>query len=288
MTRAAPARAWAGVWGRRAVAAALALACASAAQAGLFDDDEARRAIVDLRAKVEQLQQQNQKETQARQTEIAEAIAVLKRSLLDLNTQIELVRADVAKLRGADELRARDLGDLQRKPKDASAVPDAAALEERLKPTEERLKQLEERLKRLEPVKVSVDGRQFLAASDEKKAYEDAIAPIRTGDFAGAAAALSAFQRHYPASGYNESVMYWLGNAQYGKRDYKDAISTFRTLINASPDHPRASEAMLAIANCQIELKETKAAKRTLDELLKAYPQSEAAAAGKQRVATLK
>jgi len=288
VTRATPARALAWVWGRRAAAAALALACASAAQAGLFDDDEARRAIVDLRAKVEQLQQQNQKETQARQAEIAEAIAVLKRSLLDLNTQIELVRADVAKLRGADELRARDLGDLQRKPKEAAAVPDTAALEERLRPTEERLRQLEERLRRLEPVKVSVDGQQFLAAPDEKKAYEDAIAPIRTGDFAAAAAALSAFQHRYPASGYNESVMYWLGNAQYGKRDYKDAISTFRALISAAPNHPRASEAMLAIANCQIELKETKVARRTLDELLKAYPQSEAAAAGKQRLATLK
>jgi len=275
-------------WGARAAAATLALAVASAAQAGIFDDDEARRAIVDLRAKVEQLQQQNQKETQARQAEIAEAIVVLKRSLLDLNTQIELVRADVAKLRGSDELRARDLGDLQRKPKDAAAAPDATALEERLKPTEERLKQLEERLKRLEPLKVSVDGQQFLVGPDEKKGYEDAIAPIRTGDFAAAAAALSAFQRRYPASGYNDSVMYWLGNAQYGKRDYKDAISTFRALINGSPQHPRASEAMLAIANCQIELKETKAARRTLDELLKAYPQSEAAAAGRQRVATLK
>jgi tol-pal system protein YbgF len=282
--RAAPA--WA--WGARAAAATLALAVASAAQAGIFDDDEARRAIVDLRAKVEQLQQQNQKETLARQTEIAEAISVLKRSLLDLNTQIELVRADVAKLRGADELRARDVGDLQRKPKDAAAAPDAAALEERLKPTEERLKQLEERLKRLEPVKVSVDGQSLLVTPDEKKGYEDAIAPIRTGDFAGAAAALSAFQRRYPASGYHDSVMYWLGNAQYGKRDYKDAISTFRSLINASPEHPRASEAMLAIANCQIELKDTKAAKRTLDELMKAYPQSEAAAAGRQRVATLR
>lgn len=275
-------------WGARAAAATLALAVASAAQAGIFDDDEARRAIVDLRAKVEQLQQQNQKETQARQAEIAEAIAVLKRSLLDLNTQIELVRADVAKLRGADELRARDVGDLQRKPKDAAAAPDAAALEERLKPTEERLKQLEERLKRLEPIKVSVDGQPLLVTPDEKKGYEDAIAPIRTGDFAGAAVALSAFQRRYPASAYNDSVMYWLGNAQYGKRDYKDAISTFRALINASPEHPRASEAMLAIANCQIELKDTKAAKRTLDELMKAYPQSEAAAAGRQRVATLK
>lgn len=274
-------------WGARVAAATLALAVASAAQAGIFDDDEARRAIVDLRAKVEQLQLQNQKETQARQAEIAEAIAVLKRSLLDLNTQIELVRADVAKLRGADELRARDLGDLQRKPKEAG-VPDAAALEERLKPTEERLKQLDERLKRLEPVKVSVDGQQFLASLDEKKAYEDAIAPIRTGDFAAAAAALSAFQRRYPGSGYNDSVTYWLGNAQYGKRDYKDAISSFRALISGAPEHPRASEALLAIANCQIELKDTKSARRTLDELLKTYPQSEAAAAGRQRVATLK
>lgn len=277
--------AWA--WGARVAAATLALAAASAAQAGIFDDDEARRAIVDLRAKVEQLQLQNQKETQARQAEIAEAIAVLKRSLLDLNTQIELVRADVAKLRGADELRARDLGDLQRKPKEAG-VPDAAALEERLKPTEERLKQLDERLKRLEPVKVSVDGQQFLVSLEEKKAYEDAIAPIRTGDFAAAVAALSAFQRRYPGSGYNDSVTYWLGNAQYGKRDYKDAISSFRTLISGTPAHPRASEALLAIANCQIELKDTKSARRTLDELLKTYPQSEAAAAGRQRMATLK
>lgn len=273
--------------GARVAAATLALAVASAAQAGIFDDDEARRAIVDLRAKVEQLQLQNQKETQARQAEIAEAIAVLKRSLLDLNTQIELVRADVAKLRGADELRARDLGDLQRKPKE-TGVPDAAALEERLKPTEERLKQLDERLKRLEPVRVSVDGQQFLVSLDEKKAYEDAIAPIRSGDFAAAAAALSAFQHRYPGSGYGQSVTYWLGNAQYGKRDYKDAISTFRTLISSTPDHPRASEALLAIANCQIELKDTKSARRTLDELLKTYPQSEAAAAGRQRVATLK
>lgn len=277
--------AWA--WGARVAAATLALAAASAAQAGIFDDDEARRAIVDLRAKVEQLQLQNQKETQARQAEIAEAIAVLKRSLLDLNTQIELVRADVAKLRGADELRARDLGDLQRKPKEAG-VPDVAALEERLKPTEERLKQLDERLKRLEPVKVGVDGQQFLVSLEEKKAYEDAIAPIRTGDFAAAVAALSAFQRRYPGSGYNDSVTYWLGNAQYGKRDYKDAISSFRTLISGTPAHPRASEALLAIANCQIELKDTKSARRTLDELLKTYPQSEAAAAGRQRMATLK
>ena len=45
---------------------------------------------------------------------------------------------------------------------------------------------------------------------------------------------------------------------------------------------------MLAIANCQIELKDLKSARKTLDDLQKAYPKSEAAQAGKQRLAALK
>ena len=42
------------------------------------------------------------------------------------------------------------------------------------------------------------------------------------------------------------------------------------------------------MANSQAEMKDTRGARRTLDELVKAYPQSEAAQAGKQRLATLK
>ena len=45
---------------------------------------------------------------------------------------------------------------------------------------------------------------------------------------------------------------------------------------------------MLAMANSQIEMKDVSGARRTLGELVKAYPQSEAAQAGKQRLATLK
>ena len=36
---------------------------------------------------------------------------------------------------------------------------------------------------------------------------------------------------------------------------------------------------MLSIANCQIELKDTRAARATLESLVKTYPQSEAAQA---------
>ncbi len=83
-------------------------------------------------------------------------------------------------------------------------------------------------------------------------------------------------------------MLFWLGNAQYGNRQYAAAIASFRALVSNAPGHPKAPEALLAIANCQAELKDRPAARRTLDELLRQYPQSEAAQAGRDRLATLK
>ena len=84
------------------------------------------------------------------------------------------------------------------------------------------------------------------------------------------------------------SALFWLGNAQYATRNYKEAISNFRSLLSAVPKHERAPEAMLAIANCQVELKDQRAARATLEQLLKTYPGSEAAHAGKERLDSLK
>ena len=111
---------------------------------------------------------------------------------------------------------------------------------------------------------------------------------VRRGDFNEAAAALTSFQRRFPASGYSDSARFWLGNAQYGRRDYKEAIATFKSFISGNPEHPRAAEALLALANCQIELKDGKSARRSLDDLVKLYPGTEAAQAGKERLASLK
>jgi tol-pal system protein YbgF len=92
----------------------------------------------------------------------------------------------------------------------------------------------------------------------------------------------------WPTTGYGASATFWLGNALYGKRDYKGAVTAFRALVKASPDHPKAPEALLALANSQAEMKDPRSARRTIDELLKAYPDSEAAIAGKERLASLK
>ena len=242
---------------------------ASPAQAGLFDDDEARKAILDLRQKLEQSNEAQRARQSELNSQLLEQIAQIKRSLLDLNSQLEMLRSDNAKLRGQNETLSRDVADLQRKQKDV-------------------LQGVDERVRKLEPQKVTVDGKEFLADAEEKRLYEEAMTPMRKGEFAAAASGLAAFQRRYPGSGYNDSVLFWLGNAQYGKREFKEAITSFRTMVGNSPDHPRAAEALLSVVNCQIELKDNKAAKRTVDELVKAYPASEAAQAGKERAILLK
>lgn len=254
---------------RRVGAAALACAFIVPAHAGLFDDDEARKAILDLRQKLEQSNQQQAAKQAELNAQMAEQISQLKKSLLDLNAALETLRAENARLRGQDEQTMRDVADLQRRVKDMQAGVD-------------------DRMRKLEPQKVTVDGREFVADPDEKRLYDDAMNVFRSGAFQPAASALSAFMKRYPASGYNESVLFWLGNAHYGNRNYKDAIASFRQVAANYPDGARAPEALLSIANCQIELKDAKAARRTIDELVKTYPKSEAAQAGRERLASLK
>ena len=74
----------------------------------------------------------------------------------------------------------------------------------------------------------------------------------------------------------------------YGQKSYKEAIAVFKVLVTGSPNHLRTPEAMLAMANCQIEMKDNRSARKTIDELMKTYPQSEAAQAGKERLASIK
>ena len=82
--------------------------------------------------------------------------------------------------------------------------------------------------------------------------------------------------------------LFWLGNAQYANRDYKEAIRNFNALLAKAPNHKRAADSMLSVANCQLELKDIKAARVTLDDVTKKYPNTEAASAAKERLAKLK
>jgi len=249
----------------RVFSAVLACMLAFNVNAALFEDDDARRAILDLRQKVEASQLRTTEELRRGNEESAQ----LRRSLLELSNQIESLRSEMAVLRGQNEQLTRGVSDVQRSQKDVAQG-------------------VEERLRKIEPGKVSVDGRDFEAEPGEKQEFEAALAHLRKGDFAAAQTAYTAFLKRYPQSGYKSSSLFWLANAQYALRDYKSAAGNFRTLATSDPQHPRAPEALLSMANCQVELKDVKAARKTLEELIASFPQSEAASAAKERLVKLK
>ena len=232
-----------------------------AVQAALFEDDEARRAIIELRQRVDILQQANQR-TGDDLRRSGDDSTQMRRSLLELQTQIE-------GLRGQNEQLLRDVSEMQKRQKDIAQGVD-------------------DRLRQFEPVKATVDGQEFQAAPAEKRDFEAALTLFRAGNFADAQTAFAEFAKQYPKSGYLPSARFWLGNAQYATRSYKEAIVNFKALLSAAPNHARAPEAALSIANCQIELKETIGARKTLEDLVRSYPQSEAALAAKERLSRLK
>jgi tol-pal system protein YbgF len=250
--------------------------------AALFGDDEARRAILDLRQRLEATQkkldatQQKLDATQQRLETTQQSVksqsddnAILRRSLLELQNQIDSLKSDQAVMRGSFEQFLKDLSEVQVKQKDVLQTVDS-------------------RLSKFEPIKVTLDGLEFQADPAEKNQFDGALTVFRTGDFAAAQNSLSAFLLKYPSSGFAPSALFWLGNAQYATKDYKESIANFRKLLSIAPQHARAPEAMLAISNNWVELKDLKAAKKAMEDLVKLHPASEASQTAKQRLTRFK
>jgi tol-pal system protein YbgF len=248
---------------KSAIAAAVLAVCSFApwsAHAGLLDDDEARKAILDLRTKVDTIQQDLQTRIDAKSD---------KSSALDLVNQNEQLRQELAKLRGQIEVLTNELSNAQRRQKDFYV-------------------DLDNRLRKLEPQKITVDGKEAAVEPAEQKSYDAALAVFKSGDYKSAAISLSDFLHRYPGSAYAAAAQYWLGNAYYAQRDCKSAIAAQQVVIKNYPDSPKASDALLNIASCYTELKDKSGAKKSLEALITQYPDSSAAQTAKERLASFK
>lgn len=252
---------------------------AQPARAGLFDDDEARKAILDLRTKVEANRQALEAKAKAQDEKTKaqdEEIAQLRRSLIDLNNQNEQLRAELARLRGATEQQANSLTGL---------TTDVVALQRAQKSQGQAM---EDRMRLLEPQQVVIDGRQYTVDQSEKRSFDNAFALFKANDFSKAVAAFNEFNGRYARSPYSPQSYYWLGNAHYALKDCRAASDAFQQLATRYPDDGRAAESWLSVANCQLELGDKKAARRFYENVVKLYPSSEEAHTAKERMAKLK
>jgi len=264
-----------------AVAACLVLG--APARAALFEDDEARKAILDLRARLSAEMEGVKTRLEAEKSRIDAALTELQRAgqraneegltgvrrqFLDLQAQIDELRQAISQLRGQQEQLARDVANLQRLQRDS-------------------IQALDDRLIRLEPVPVTVEGVSFQALPAEKLAFEQSLAALRAGEFDKAISSFQAFFLRYGSSGYTVMARFWSGQAYYARQDYKNALFSWNEMLRLAPRHGRAPEAMLAIADTYAEMKDRESTRKALEDLIKAFPGSAVAKTADERLQAL-
>jgi tol-pal system protein YbgF len=252
---------------RRLCVAALACAAFSSPAHALFGDDEARKAILELRARIAE-QERQLRDKDAELAARIERLEAANRAQLEFANTIDAQRREIATLRGQVETLTNEVATLQKRNRDLYADLDA-------------------RVKTMEPVATTVDGRQVTVERSEQAAYDAALTQFRAGDFRGAASSLQAFLARWPKSAYAASAHYWLGNSFYGLKDYKAAIAAQQVVVERHADSPRAPDALLNIAASQVELKDTTRARAALQKILADYPNTEASKLAEERLKVL-
>lgn len=233
---------------------------ATAARAGMFDDDEARRQIADHRIK-----------TEARFDQQAKA-------QLDLASQIQRQSEEIARLRGQIETLNYELETAKKRQQDFYLDLDT------------RLRKVESGALTPAPMAaVNPENGQKPAATSidparESQDYEAALNQFKAAKYKEAAVAFGAFVLKYPDSQLAPNAQYWLGNAWYAQRDCKKAIEAQSIVTTKYVDSPKAADAWLAIATCQQEMNNPLGAKRSLETIIAKYPTAPAAEAAQQRL----
>ena len=244
----------------RGIWAATALAAALPAQAGMFDDEEARRQIADVRRQVE---------AQAKTLARIESEVTDKKALLELVNQIDALKTEIANLRGQLEVVANRTEGLDKRQKDLYV-------------------DLDTRLRKFEQARAETEKAQATAqasAQAEQQAYEAGLNQFKADNYGSAIQTLQSFISSYPQSQLASSAQYWIGNAHYALRDYKSAISAQQKLIATWPESTKAPDAMLNIASSQCDMGDPNGSRNTLRTLVSKYPNSPAAEQAKQRLA---
>jgi tol-pal system protein YbgF len=263
---------------RAALLFALLFALSSSNAYALFDDKEARKNIEQVNARLSQI------EAQLNERVTALELQKSTQAVLELSTQIDAIRSELAQLRGQIEVLTYELGEAKRRQRDLYT-------------------DLDSRLIRLEGGQMSGQATGAAAAVDsaatepaateltkagdeaaEQRSYDAAMEQFKRGDYAGAATAFTAFTVTHPQSPLASSAQYWVGNARFAQRDYRGAATAQTELLQKYPDSAKVPDAMLNLASAQAELGDRATSRRILQDIIAKYPNSDSAAKARQRL----
>lgn len=261
--------------------------------AALFDDKEARKKILEVEATMQSQNQASQaaiadlkKSQQAIEQRVQAIEAIVKgQGLVDMQNQIEILKQEVARLKGELEVAGHNIDATQQRQKDLYGDTDT-------------------RLRKLEGVTTPTSSTQAPVvaeaavpaaatstapdrSSQEFQLLELANGLSRESKHKDAFNAYDKFLKDYPNSALAADAKYGLGYSQFALKNYKSAIATQQKVLDMHPDSPKVPDAMFNMANSQIQLGQVANAKKTLKDLVTKFPNSEVTPTAQKRLKAL-
>ncbi len=122
------------------------------------------------------------------------------------------------------------------------------------------------------------------AGASEQATYDTAMAALRSGSYDKAIAAFREVVTNYPGGDLASNAQFWIGESYYTKGDLQNAIIAYRKVLSDWPDSRKASDAQVKLGFSLADLKKTAEARETLEEVVRRYPGSTAAALASDRL----
>ena len=259
--------------------------------AALFDDNEARKKILEVEANMNSQNQLTQgdvsalkKAQQALEQRMLEAEAITKgQGLIDLQNHMEALKDEVARLKGELEVANHNVEATAQRQKDLYGDTDirlrkleAAAPQDTTLPTKDA------------EVAAPITTTALPSSnSQEYQLLELANGLSKESKHKDAYNAYDKFIRDYPNSALSAEALYGLGASQYALKNYKSAIATQEKLVALYPKSTKVADAMMSMANSQIQLGLVPNAKKTLRDLISNFPNSDVTPTAQKRLKAL-
>ena len=112
-------------------------------------------------------------------------------------------------------------------------------------------------------------------AGNPEQEYNAALATFRSREHGQAVLDFIDFIAKYPKHALAGNAQYWIGEAYWAQRDYRQALVEFEKVSEYGPG--KAPDALVKIGLCHARLRDASRAERAWQQVIREYPKSEAA-----------
>jgi tol-pal system protein YbgF len=211
------------------------------------------------------------------------SVSRLQQQVAGLQATVEATSRDVSSMLKASEGRLGDQGRQLEALGERLERLERERRDARLQDLDRTLKDLKESIDALRSPTSRLPG---TAPADAEKAYASAQTHYQARNFGQAVLEFSDLIQHFPHHPLAENAQYWIAAAYLSARDFRQALLEFQKVADRYPGGRKTSDALYQLGVCYRNLFEPDRARETWRQLVRRFPESDAARLARRALGT--